>query len=82
MQKINPKGISMGGGSNGSPYVEKKASLPPSQSSPDKGAASGGLKKGPAAARDASKTSSNSTVKHKASSSALKTSRPGGLKKF
>lgn len=82
MQRINPKGISQGGNSNGAPYVEKKASLPPSQSSPDNGAASGGLKKGPAAVRDESKTSSNSTVKHKASSSALKASRPGGLKKY
>lgn len=82
MKSINPKGISQGHNANGKPYVEKKSSLPPSQSSPDKGAAQGGLKKGPAPRRDDGKESRSMSVKQKSSSSALKTSHPGGLKKL
>ena len=81
MKTINPKGISQGGGSNGAPYVEKKASLPPSQSSPDKGAASGGLKHGKSGVPERSTESRSMSVKQKSSSNALKTARPGGLKK-
>ena len=82
MKTINPKGISQGGNSNGKPYVEKKSSLPPSQSSPDEGAARGGLRKGPGPKRDEGKESRAMSVKQKSSSSALKTSHPGGLKKY
>ena len=79
---INPRGISQGGNSNGAPWREKeRVSLPPSQSTPDKGAAQGGLKKGPAARPDKGSESRNMSVKQKASSSALKAARPGGLKK-
>ena len=81
MKSIDPRGISTGRNPNGAPYVEKKSSLPPSQSSPDKGAASGGLKKGPAARPDKGSTSRNLSVKQKGSSDALKTARPGGLRR-
>ncbi|MGH8651724.1 MAG: hypothetical protein ACREYE_05855 [Gammaproteobacteria bacterium] len=81
MKTIDPKGISTGRNANGAPYVEKKASLPPSQSSPDKGAAGGGLKKGPAPVRGRSSESKNMSVKQKAPSRELRTSAPGGIKK-
>ena len=78
VKAINPKGISAGGGSNGAPYVEKKSSLPPNESRPDKGM---GLKNGPAARRDEGKESRMSTIKQKAPSRALRSNEPGGLKK-
>jgi hypothetical protein len=81
MKSIDPRGISTGHNPNGAPYVEKRASLPPSQTSPDKGAAQGGLKKGPAARPDKGIESRSMSVKQKASSTALNAARPGGLKK-
>ena len=78
-KRIDPKGISVGGGSNGAPYVEKKSSLPTNAARPDRGE---GLKKGPAPVRDNGKESRSMSVKQKSSSVALKTSRPGGLKKY